>query len=153
VLRLVQAMAVADKTNTPRLWLITQGAQPVMPVSESLAVAQSPLWGLGRVIALEHGDMWGGLVDLDPAATPEDAADALVSAVTGTAAESLVAFRQNEQYVARLVRAENKVVTPLHIQADATYLITGSTRGTPSGASKPERTGNGRTPDGIFAVG
>ena len=129
VLRLAQAVMLADKTNSPRLWLVTQGAQPVMPVSESLAVAQSPLWGLGRVIALEHHDIWGGLVDLDPAADLEEAADALVTAVTRTVQESLVAFRQSEQYVARLVRAENKAASPLHIQADATYLITGGTGG------------------------
>lgn len=129
VLRLIQAIALADKTNLPRLWLVTQGAQPVTPVSGLLAVAQSPLWGLGRVIALEQGETWGGLVDLDPAAAPEDAADALITATAVTAEESLVAFRQNEQYVARLVQAENKAVSPLRVQADATYLITGGTGG------------------------
>ena len=33
-----------------------------------LAVAQSPLWGLGRVIAQEQPTFWGGLVDLEPEA-------------------------------------------------------------------------------------
>lgn len=129
VLRLVQAIDRASHTNLPRLWLVTQGAQSVLPDGEPLAVSQSSLWGLGRVIALEHSDLWGGQVDLDLAANLENAARMLLTTVTGTAAESLVAFRQNKQYVARLVQAELEGETPLCLQADATYLITGGTGG------------------------
>ena len=35
-----------------------------------LDIAQAPLWGLGRVIAQEHPTLWGGLVDLEPGASP-----------------------------------------------------------------------------------
>ena len=33
-------------------------------------MAQAPLWGLGKVIALEHPELWGGMFDLDGDATP-----------------------------------------------------------------------------------
>ena len=52
-----------------RLWLVTCGAQPVgrpQAGRHPVSVHQAALWGLGRVIALEHPELWGGLIDLDP---------------------------------------------------------------------------------------
>ncbi len=37
--------------------LITQGTQPVESLPASLAAPQAPLWGFGRVIALEHPEL------------------------------------------------------------------------------------------------
>jgi len=65
-LHLIQAIAGHGGARPPRLWLATRGAQPAGG-GQPLAVAQAPLWGLGRSIALEHPQLWGGLVDLDPA--------------------------------------------------------------------------------------
>src|SRR5690606_19879648 len=69
VLQLVQTLATGSGGIPPRLWIITQGAQP-LTATEPVALAQTPLWGLGRVIALEHGELWGGLLDLDAATSP-----------------------------------------------------------------------------------
>ncbi|HEY7768947.1 SDR family NAD(P)-dependent oxidoreductase, partial [Longimicrobium sp.] len=65
-LHLVQALAREELR--PRLWLVTRGAQPA---GGPVHAAQAPLWGLGRVIALEHPELACAAVDLDPA----DAAD------------------------------------------------------------------------------
>ena len=73
VLLLVQQLARTESPDLPRLWLMTRGAQAVGEPCSPLSVAQSPLWGLGRVIAQEHPTFWGGLVDLDPGASPRDA--------------------------------------------------------------------------------
>ena len=74
VLLLVQELARTESPDFPRLWLITQGAQAAGEKPAPLSVAQSPLWGLGRVIAQEHPTFWGGLVDLEPGASLRDAA-------------------------------------------------------------------------------
>ena len=66
VLLLVQELARTESPDLPRLWLITRGAQAAGEEPSPLSVAQSPLWGLGRVIAQEHPTFWGGLVDLEP---------------------------------------------------------------------------------------
>src|SRR5262249_22203060 len=63
LLHLVQA-AIAG--SAAPIWVVTRGAQPVAANAERPAVAQSPIWGLGRVVSLEHPEIWGGLVDLDP---------------------------------------------------------------------------------------
>jgi len=46
----------------PRIWIVTQGAQATEAAdARSLLLQQTPLWGLGRVIALEQPDLFGGL--------------------------------------------------------------------------------------------
>ncbi len=113
----------------PRVWVVTQGAQPVT-LAPALAVAQAPVWGLGRVIALEHGEVWGGLVDLDPGGEVENAAAALAEEVLAEAKsnrEDQVGFRDGRRYVARLVRRALPESPPaaMPIRADGTYVIAG----------------------------
>ena len=68
-LQVVQEMAGAQWREPPRLWLVTRGAQHAGEDSQPVEVAQSPLWGLGRVIAQEHPTFWGGLIDLEPSSS------------------------------------------------------------------------------------
>ena len=65
------------------------------------ALAQAPVWGLGRVVALEHPDLWGGLVDLDPA-HPEDEGQTLLAEIWTPDGEDQVALRGTQRLVARL---------------------------------------------------
>ena len=125
VLEVVQVLAGAGgRGTTPRLWVVTRGAQQVAS-TDAVAVTETPLWGLGRVIALEHGELWGGLVDVD-AATPLSVvlAEVLQPRFDG---ETQVAYRQGTRYVARLVRSATPgrgESTPA-IQDGAVYLVTG----------------------------
>jgi acyl transferase domain-containing protein len=63
VLLLVQALAQME--STAPLWLVTRNAQPAGDV-RPLSMAQAPLWGFGRTLAVEHAELWAGIVDLDP---------------------------------------------------------------------------------------
>ncbi len=113
--------------HQPRLWLVTRGAQPVARVDKQmpLAVAQSPLWGLGKTCAMEHPELWGGLVDLDPAATVQTAATQLLTVLLSSSGEDQVAFRAEQSYVARMVRHALQTPRPLVINPEGSYLITG----------------------------
>jgi NADPH:quinone reductase-like Zn-dependent oxidoreductase/NADP-dependent 3-hydroxy acid dehydrogenase YdfG len=85
---------------TPRLWIVTSGAQPVgemVPV-----VSQAPAWGLGAVIAGERPELRCVCVDLDPTAG-EDQAAVLFDELFESGAEERVALRGGERHVARLV--------------------------------------------------
>ena len=66
LLHLAQALAASPAATRTRLWVVTSGAQPVTKPGASVAAAAAPVWGFGRVLALEHPELWGGLVDLDP---------------------------------------------------------------------------------------
>lgn len=113
----------------PRLWLITQGAQSVSSEkdSDSSAIAQAPLWGLGRAIAQEHPVLWGGLIDLDPKETAHNSAAQILDTIWNPNGEDQIAFRQGKRHVARLVRKSTtiKQASPIRLRNDSSYLITG----------------------------
>ena len=103
-LSLVQALVKGRFSSPPRLWLVTKGAQPVPNESPLIAgVAQSSVWGLGKVIALEHPELNCVRIDLDPQAAPKDQAWELFSEIWAQEPEDQVALRGQNRYVARLV--------------------------------------------------
>jgi acyl transferase domain-containing protein/acyl carrier protein len=121
-LHLVQALAKHYQQAVPRLWLVTRGA---VPVDSSLpGVAQSSLWGLGKVIALEQPQLWGGLIDLAPDA-PSDETINLLAEIRDSQGEDQLAFRGGQRYVARLAKSQVKATRSVSLQSDSTYLITG----------------------------
>lgn len=127
VLYLLQALVKCNLSTSPRLWLATRGA---IPIGRSCpVVAQAPVWGLGRVMALEHPELWGGMVDLAPKAIEENATGVDVTKVLAEIQDPQddhLAFRDGQRYVARLVRsAESDAELNLTLRSDATYLITG----------------------------
>lgn len=120
--------ALARVAGPPRLWLVTSGAQPVLAQQETLAIAQSPLWGLGKTCAMEQPELWGGLIDVDPQASLDETAHHLLLALTATqesGKEDLLAVRQGQPYAARLMRSQDWTPRKLNFQPDASYLITG----------------------------
>lgn len=124
VLHLLQAIVKNSTASSPQLWLITKGSQPVSSKTEKLAVAQSPLWGFGRGISLEYPQLWGGLVDLDPQTT-EDEAEILLQILRDNSQEDHLARRGGQTYVPRLVKQPPTASLPMSLSANATYLITG----------------------------
>ncbi|HET6707607.1 KR domain-containing protein, partial [Amycolatopsis sp.] len=84
------------------LWVLTRGAVATAP-GEPASPAQAQVWGLGRVVALEHPDRWGGLIDL-PATLDESTAARLVGVLAG-AGEDQVALRPRGILARRLTRA------------------------------------------------
>ena len=125
-----QSLLRHDTTMPPRLWLVTRGAQPPYG-SELPLLAGTPLWGLGRAIAVEHPEIWGGVVDLDPAASTNENAEAILAQVTAPDGEDQCAFRAAIRFVPRLVpKAPASVVRrPLVLSVDGCYLITGGLGG------------------------
>ena len=127
-LLLVQELARTESPDLPQLWLMTRGAQAAGETLSPQAVAQSPLWGLGRVIAQEHPNFWGGLVDLDPGASlPNADARLLCDEISNAGGEDQLAFRQGQRYVGRLVRQSPSAaqVTAPEWRSAGTYLISG----------------------------
>ncbi|WP_329101434.1 type I polyketide synthase [Micromonospora sp. NBC_01699] len=124
-LHLLRGLAAVAGGTAARLHLVTRGAFPAGQAT--VAVAQTPLWGLGNVIELEHPELWGGQVDLDPAATDTEAAAALVGELLAPPTGDRIAVRGGERLAARLVPqrtvpAGDPAVT---VAGDGTYLITG----------------------------
>lgn len=131
LLHLVQALAQSEWPERPRLWVVTKGAQPVLDNQPgSPAIAQASLWGLGRVVAEEHPEFWGGLIDLEPAAPVDKLAALLSEEIANPDDEDQLALYGGQRYTARLVRAKHAArPEAVRFRQDSTYLITGGLGG------------------------
>ena len=110
VLHLVQALAKVDRKEPPRLWLLTRGAQPVNE-TESASVAQSPLWGLARVISYEHPGLRCTNLDLGSPVAPKEIQSLFQELWPGDR-EDQIALRGEARYVRRLVRSSSETSVP-----------------------------------------
>lgn len=123
VLRLISEDA-PEEWGQPKIWILTRGAQA--PVADRLGgeAVQSVLWGHGRVIALEHANIWGGLIDIDH----QTGGAALVRELLSPDGDDQIAIRDGRRYAPRLVRRRldglDLPVTPA-IRPDRSYLVTG----------------------------
>ncbi|RQH48212.1 SDR family NAD(P)-dependent oxidoreductase [Okeania hirsuta] len=124
LLYLLQSLVKISISSSPQLWIVTRGSQPVLSKIEELTVATSPLWGLGRVISLEHPQLWGGLIDLDLQGSQNEI-ETLVEILTSNQIEDHLALREKQIYVARLFKQCPKLSAPISFSSNATYLITG----------------------------
>ena len=100
VLHLVQAL-IKGGSALSHLWLVTQNTQAVETTS-SLQVQQAPLWGLGRVIRLEHPDLHCTCIDLDCS----DSLKPLLEELSVADTEAQIAYRQGVRHVAKLERRD-----------------------------------------------
>ncbi|NEQ43490.1 MAG: type I polyketide synthase [Leptolyngbya sp. SIOISBB] len=128
VVGLVRTLATTLPTeSSPRLWIVTQGTT-IAPTQTGLA--QSPLWGLGKVIALEYPQLWGGLIDVHQSETAPQpdgkVTQLLTNILLGDHFEDQIVISEGRCHVPRLVRSQPSLAADnITIHRDATYLITG----------------------------
>ncbi|MFI6575113.1 type I polyketide synthase [Nocardiopsis sp. NPDC050513] len=119
--------ALGDAGVSAPLWCLTRGAVPADgPVTEPTAAL---VWGLGRVVAHEHANRWGGLVDV-PAESTDGTGELLARVLTGETAdgEDQVALRAGRVLARRLDRAPMRSLRATrHWQPSGTVLVTGGT--------------------------
>jgi myxalamid-type polyketide synthase MxaE and MxaD len=127
-LTLVQALVRTSGREAPRLWLVTQGAQAVR-AGAAVAVAPAALWGLGRVVALEHPELRCTRLDVEAGLAPAAAAAAIAAEVARADGEDEVALRGEARHVARLVRGGIAASGPAVVRADGVYVLTGGLGG------------------------
>ncbi len=130
-LYLIQALAAAPMNSSPSLWVVTREAQSVVSDDEMSGIAQSLLWGMGKVIALEHPELHCVRIDIPRAPKDEDIQQLFEEMWFG-GAEDQVAFRETRRYVARLRQAELGAAgsnSAIVFHSDRTYMITGGLGG------------------------
>jgi acyl transferase domain-containing protein/surfactin synthase thioesterase subunit len=112
---------------SPRLWLVTRGAQaPATDQKTPPKTAQSLLWGLGRTAALEYPELWGGLIDLPADGSAKTAARLLLRELKAAGGEDQIVLRRAKRLAPRFVRAALQRLPPRRaLRADATYWIVG----------------------------
>ena len=138
LLHLTQALADASMPEPPKLWTVTQGAQPINDPSGrlkplSVAFTQAPVWGLSHVVAQEHPEFRCTRLDLDPQSSAVGQTQGLLSEILSPEVEEdQIAFRDQHRKLRRVVRIvdnDGRFASELPIRADASYLITGGLGG------------------------
>jgi acyl transferase domain-containing protein/acyl carrier protein len=109
-----------------RLWCVTTGAT-LVHAGHAGGLSQSALWGLGKAVALEHPELWGGLIDLDP--TPGDRGRAVLACLRLSAEEDHLAVRGPSVLACRVVRRALEAGDAYALRRDGTYLVTGGLGG------------------------
>ncbi|MFI0904495.1 type I polyketide synthase [Streptomyces sioyaensis] len=99
---LVLLQALHDADMSTRLWTLTRGAVRTGPADTAPDPWHAQVWGLGRVAALEHPALWGGLIDLPAEGEPAG----LAVVLSGTTGEDQVALRGDGVRARRLTPAD-----------------------------------------------
>jgi phthiocerol/phenolphthiocerol synthesis type-I polyketide synthase B len=117
---------LASMALPPRLFLLTRNAQPVND-GERANPAHAVLWGLGRTLALEHPDIWGGIIDIDESVPAGLAAKNVLEEAHGGDEEDQVVYRTGVRRVPRLQRGYPPPTAPIELENDGCHLVIGAT--------------------------
>jgi phthiocerol/phenolphthiocerol synthesis type-I polyketide synthase B len=124
VRRLAAAMVAAPVPA--KLFLVTRNAQPISE-GDRANPAHGVLWGLGRTLALEHPEIWGGITDFDDSVPAQLVAQQVLGEAGTTDGEDQVVYRSGARHVPRLQRRATASASPVQLDADASQLVIGAT--------------------------
>jgi acyl transferase domain-containing protein/NADPH:quinone reductase-like Zn-dependent oxidoreductase/NAD(P)-dependent dehydrogenase (short-subunit alcohol dehydrogenase family)/acyl carrier protein len=127
-LHLVQALVRRAESRPPRLWLCTRGAQKVDGNDKALSPAAATVWGLGKVISLEHPELRCVRLDLAPD-SDVDQIDTLSAALRAEDEEDQIALRAGRRWGARLQRVSFQSPDSVARFSGTPYQLTFTKRG------------------------
>lgn len=123
LMRLAQE-ALAQPGPTARLWVVTRGAATPGRDMTLVGAAQAAVAAFMRVVGLEHPELLGRVVDLDPSCDVAASAAQLVQELQADSADAWIAWRSAERLAPRVARVAPPVAS-VPVRADATYLVSG----------------------------
>ena len=127
VRRLAATMASITLASAPaKLFLVTRNAQPVAE-GDRANPSHGVLWGLGRTLALEHPEIWGGVIDLDDSVPAELAARHVLGEAASTDGEDQVVYRWGVRHAPRLHGRPAPAESPVTLSSDTSQLVIGAT--------------------------
>ncbi|MFC7589605.1 beta-ketoacyl reductase [Nonomuraea antimicrobica] len=122
---LVQALADAE-VGAP-LWVVTSGGVALGEAGEPASPFQASVWGMGAVLAVDHPNTWGGIIDLPSAPRAEEVALLRDVLAGGEDREDQVAIRAGGVHARRMVPSPKG---PAEVwRPRGTVLVTGGTGG------------------------
>ncbi|WP_413160472.1 SDR family NAD(P)-dependent oxidoreductase [Capilliphycus salinus ALCB114379] len=124
-------LLIKNYSEPPSLAIVTKGSVATGIETNLSGIAYSPLWGLGKVIGLEHPELHCIQVDLDPENSLETQVNSLLTELKHPTAENQVSFRQNNRKVSRLTRYKTNSSNRLKFPQNQSFKLGISKRGTP----------------------
>jgi acyl transferase domain-containing protein len=122
---LIKLMVRYQWNGSQKIWILTHNACQSDETDYPIAFAQSGLLGLGKIIALEHPEIWGGNIDIQ---ISDHAIESLFQEISVEHYEndSIAIHHDGKSYAAKLKEIRrNEQTKHIIVQSDATYVITG----------------------------
>ncbi len=119
------ASAMAASSSPAKLFLVTRNAQPIAE-GDRANPSHGALWGLGRTLALEHPEIWGGVIDFDSSVPVQLRARQVLAEAGSTDREDQVVYRSGRRHVPRL-RKRALPADAVTLDPDAAQLVIGAT--------------------------
>lgn len=119
LLQVVQA--IVKSGLTPRLWILASNGQIVTGNETPIDLSQAPLFGFGKVVALEHPELRCVRIDFDDSMDPQ----ILLDEMERDDNEDEIAIREGKRYVPRINQYIPQVNKDVIISSEHSYLITG----------------------------
>ncbi|HET9875432.1 MAG TPA: type I polyketide synthase [Mycobacterium sp.] len=120
----------AEPAQPPRIFLLTRNAQPVSD-GDRADPTHAVLWGLGRTLALEHPEIWGGIIDVDASVPAALVAKYVLAEALSGDGEDQVVYRAGIRRVPRLRPGYPAAAAPTALdteqQQDSCHLVIGAT--------------------------
>ena len=113
-------------SSPPKLFIITRNAQPVTEGDRANAT-HAVLWGLGRTLALEHPEIWAGLIDVDESMPAALTARCVLAEAQAGDGEDQVVYRAGTRHVPRLEHVAPWSAPTEVIGPDTSHLVIGAT--------------------------
>ncbi|WP_163662802.1 type I polyketide synthase [Mycobacterium shinjukuense] len=120
------AAAMVASGSRPKLVIVTRNAQPVSE-GDRANPGHAVLWGLGRSLALEHPEIWGGVLDLDESVPDELAARYVLDEAANGDGEDQVVYRAGVRRAPRLRRRTAPATSPVTLSGDTSHVVIGAT--------------------------
>jgi phthiocerol/phenolphthiocerol synthesis type-I polyketide synthase B len=120
------AAALAANSSPSKLYMLTRNAQPLTE-GDRANPAHAVLWGLGRTLALEHPEIWGGVVDVDESVPADRAVGYVMAEAVSRDGDDQVVYRAGVRHVPRLQRCNTAPMPLAEIDAATSHLVIGAT--------------------------
>ncbi|MEZ4821379.1 MAG: hypothetical protein R2942_02810 [Ignavibacteria bacterium] len=106
--------------GAPNLTIITKNSQHVISGDTTEGYADSPLWGFGKVIAIEHPELNCKRIDLD--INNQSNAKLIIDEINSSDSNSVgeIAFRNGKRFKTRLKRASSRSESNITIDSNGT---------------------------------
>ncbi len=132
LISITQSLANLTRKYSPvKLWLVTQHVHAYIKNTHIVpSISQAPIWGIGKVIAMEYSKIWGGLFDLDDNDQWVNL-KIIIHSILSQEPEREFAIREGELFVPKLTHSDLLTSNGsfLKIKKSGTYLITGGLGG------------------------
>ena len=123
LLSVIQSVIDLQLDNSPKLWLITQGARPIIN-AQYYNPFQATMFGIMKTLRREHPELNCRCVDLDPRIEDyERHSQILLNEILKNDDEVEIAFREGNRYVLRLTTIEKTRLAKLSLLENNYYKL------------------------------